>query len=528
MKLRLPFVALLLGWAGALGSAEGPIRFEDITDRAKLREPLAGLMGHGGALGDFDGDGWIDIYAGGFADRPLAEYAPAKGPIPNQLLRNLGNGQFARVNDSPTGHFARTSGAVFADLDNDGDLELYVGNNARPGGKGTEIQQQSRGAFCKLYRNDRGRFVDISQASGACPPTLKSGRNIGVLDYDQDGLLDLLVIEDRFTRAPSTRLFRNLGGLRFEDVTVRAGLPEDLFGLGCAIADLNNDGRPEIFVGHSNRFFVSHKDGRYREPDSLRQTFAWAPLHGEDWPCGAAFGDLNQDGRLDMVLSIHCTTARNRVYLNEGVQDGVPQFRDVSAACGMPAELPVKSPHVEIQDFDNDGKPDIYFSSALTNQQGACTPLIFRQDGAAKGVPRFTPNVAPESLNTYFAAGPSGDIDNDGRIDLFLINWFGGNHSRLLSNKSAPAHWLQVVAQGRRSNRMGIGARVILRDAQDGSLRGVQEIGVGYGYASGQPAVAHFGLGKFAQVDVTVEFPGGKSVTRRQTPADRRIVVEEP
>ena len=521
---------LLLLLAGALPAAESVIRFEDVTDAAGLRAPLAGLMGHGGAWGDVDGDGFIDLYAGGFADRPLAEYAPAKGPIKNQLFRNLGNGKFAMVKDSPASHFARTSGAVFADLDNDGDLELFVGNNARPGGAGKAVgpMREARAAFNKLYRNDGGRLVDISEASGACPPTLESGRNIGVLDFDLDGRLDLLVIEDRFTRGPSSRLFRNLGALRFEDVTVKAGLPEDLFGLGCAIADVNGDGRPDIFVGHSNRFFISQKDGTYSEPAALRQTFAWTPLHGEDWPCGAAFGDLNQDGRLDLVLAIHCTTARNRIYLNDGVQDGVPRFRDVTRESGMPAQLPVKSPHVEIQDFDNDGRPDIYFSSAFTSKDGVCTPMIFRNTGAVGGIPRFAPNLQPDSLNSYFAAGPSGDFDNDGRVDIFLINWFADNHSRLLRNQSAPAHWLQVTAKGRRTNRMGIGAKVSVHASEGGVLLGFQEIGVGYGYASGQPAMAHFGLGTNAKVTVTVEFPGGKKEVRRDVPANKRIVMEEP
>ena len=219
-------------------------------------------------------------------------------------MRNLGNGKFARVKNSPANHFARTSGAVFVDLDNDGDLELYVGNNARPGREGntTGPQRAARLAFSRLYRNDGGKLVDISEASGACPKTLETGRNIGVLDYDLDGRLDLLLIEDSFTSGLSSRLFRNLGKLRFKDVTAKAGLPNDLFGLGCAIADVNGDGRSDIFVAHSNRFFLSSANGKYRESAELNKTFAWKPLHNQDWPCGVAFGDLNNDGRLDLIL----------------------------------------------------------------------------------------------------------------------------------------------------------------------------------------------------------------------------------
>src|SRR5688572_29357555 len=78
-------------------AADAGVHFEDVTDRAELRAPLAGLMGHGGAWGDSDGDGQIDLFAGGFADRPDAEYAPAAGPVLNRLFRNEGNGRFAAV-----------------------------------------------------------------------------------------------------------------------------------------------------------------------------------------------------------------------------------------------------------------------------------------------------------------------------------------------------------------------------------------------------------------------------------------------
>jgi hypothetical protein len=300
------------------------IRFKDLTREAGLVEPLAGIMGHGGCWGDFDGDGKIDLFVGGFCDRPDKEYEPAKGPVPTRLLRNLGNGKFELVKQPAVEFYGRTSGAVFADLDNNGTLELYAANNARAaGGKGPEITRNSKVRLSNLFRNDTGKLVDISKESGACPEKLLSARNIGVLDYDNDGLLDLLVIEDRFVKSPRSVLFKNLGNLKFKDVNAEVGLPDDLFGLGLAVADLNEDGRPDFFVGHSNRLFLS-KAGKYVESDALKTLFAWKPVDGEDWPCGAAFGDLNRDGKLDLVLSIHHIKARNKVYLNKGLKDGVP------------------------------------------------------------------------------------------------------------------------------------------------------------------------------------------------------------
>ncbi len=508
------------------------ISFVDVTRGAGLYEPLRGFMGHGGAWGDFDGDGDPDLYVGGFADRPDERYRPAAGPLPNKLFRNRGDGTFEAVEKTPAEFFARTSGAVFADWDNNGTLELYVANNCKgKTGFGAGPQRDAQLCYSKLFRNDSGRLVDISAACGACPKSIGTARNVGVFDYDADGLLDLFVVEDRFTKDPRSVLFRNLGGLKFQDANRSAGLPDDLFGLGLAVADVNEDGLPDFFVGHSNRFFLSTKQGKYVEPPGLRETFAWGPLDNEDWPCGAAFGDLNRDGRLDLVLGIHGDRARNRVYINDGLKDGVPQFRDVSAKVGMPAEVPQKCPHVEIQDFDNDGWPDIYFSTGWLDEKKRIAPLVFRNTGLRDGLPRFVPPKKIAGPMVYYSTGPSGDYDGDGRVDLFLVNWYRGNYSRLLHNESPPRHWLDVQVVGQKFNRMGIGSQVrIYRAGQLGkaeALLGFQEITIGYGYGSGQEAVCHFGLGDANKVDVSVRLPDGKVVTKKSVPANRRLVIKE-
>jgi hypothetical protein len=510
--------------------ARAQVRFADVTRAAGLREPLAGILGHGGAWGDVDGDGHLDLFVGGFCDRPDVEYRPARGPVPSRLLRNLGNGKFAPADQPAAEFFGRTSGAVFADLDNNGTLELYAANNARPRrAAGPEPQRSARARLSNLFRNDQGKLVDVSRDSGACPPRLLSARNVGVFDFDADGRLDLLVVEDRFTRNPRSALLRNVGNLRFVDVTEHVGLPDGLFGLGLAVADVNGDGRPDFFVPHSNRFFLSTRGGKYTEPEELKKTFAWKPLDGEDWPCGAAFGDLNRDGRLDLVLAVHGKRARNRIYLNDGPKDGAPRFRDVSAAVGMPAEVPVRCPHVEVQDFDNDGWPDVYLSAAWLDKDGTVTPLVLRNTGLRDGLPRFAAPRPVKEPMVYFPAGPSADYDNDGRLDLFLVNWFPGNHCRLLRNDSPKRHWLDVQVVGTKMNRMGIGAQVkLFRAGKPGELLGFQEVSTGYGYASGQPARCHFGLGDEARADVEVRLPGGKIVRRPGVKAGQRLVVKEP
>ena len=536
IRLRpILFVAAVAAiYAERLAAEDGgsAIRFNDVTKQAGLIEPLAGLMGHGGAVGDYDGDGDLDIYVGGFSDRRDSEYSPAKGPLPNRLLRNTGDGRFEAVHMPQVEIYGRTSGAIFADLDNNGTVDLYVANNAKAQSRQTKEPQRSAVTLrSKLYRNDSGRFVDVSAQSGACPPSLHTARNVGVLDYNADGLLDLLVIEDRFTPRPRSVLLKNLGAMRFEDANRAAGLPDDLFGLGCAAADLNDDLRPDFFVAHSNRLFLSNGKGGYRETAELRDVFAWKPLDGEDWPCGAAFGDLNGDGRVDLVLSIHGVQARNRVFINEGFDGGVPRFRDRTQELGLGDVVPVRCPHVEVQDFDNDGRMDIYLSAGWLDD-GVFTPLIYRNTGlpGAPGLRFVMPRPIKPPM-VYNPAGPSGDFNNDGRLDLLLVNWFSGNHSRLLQNESDGGHWLDVQVVGRTMNRMGIGSKVrVYRSGQagnEGALLGVQEIAIGYGYASGQAAVCHFGLGKQTTVDVEVQLGNGEVRQQTGVKVNQKIVVRE-
>ncbi len=477
------------------------ISFRDATKEAGLDEPLAGMMGHGAAWGDFDADGKLDLFVGGFCDRPNADYKPADGPVSTRLLRNLG-GRFERTRQAEL--HARTSGAVFADLDNDGDLDLVVANNAQAQARRTdEPQRSAQTRRCALFRNDKGTLVDVSAECGACPDDLLTARNIGVLDHDADGRLDLLIVEDRFTRSPRTRLFLNAGGLKF----VEKPLLSTFHGLGLAIADLDGDLRPDFFVAHSNRLFLS----RGRE---VRDPFDWKPVDGEDWPCGAAFGDVNRDGVLDLVVSGHHDPARVRLWLG-------PDFREATVEAGLDALVPTKAPHCEIQDFDNDGWPDIYVSAAWADG----TPLVWRSLGAKAGVVRFEPPRPMKDRMAYYPAGPSGDYDGDGRLDLVLVNWFGGRSTRLLRNESAARRWLDVEVVGRTFNRMGIGSKV--RVTKAGALLGFQEVTTGYGYASGQRAYCHFGLGDAAEVDVEVTLPDGKKVVKEKVAADRLLRIEE-
>jgi hypothetical protein len=528
--------------------------FRDVAEEAGLWPHVGGIAGHGAGWGDVDGDGWPDLYVATFGGSPY-------GSKPHQFFRNV-KGKFQLDGQKQLQVLGRASGAVFADFDNDGDLDLYVSNHAIDG-KPYKMPHFSTPNF--LFRNDGGgKFTDVSAASGACPAEFPA-RSVAVLDYDGDGLLDLLVGECFFQGGKSrSRLFRNRGGLKFEDVSRAAGLPEKVTGFGVAAGDVNGDGWPDIFLAGrygGNRLFLNDGRGRFRELPASHANFEWQYKYSrDDTSCGVCFGDVNRDGLLDIVVGQHFDRPWHtggvpvRLYLNRGVgADKLPRFEDVTDKVGL-TPLPLKAPHVEIQDFDNDGWPDLYVSM-VQFAAGQPHPVIFKNLGFKDGLPRFHAdalivNDFPTALDrnmlnvteffdkmvreqkaVYMANGPTADFDRDGRLDIFLGNWWVKSRSLLLRNETPSGNWLQVVVQGGKGvNRIGIGSQVRIYQpgmlGQPAALLGMREIGVGYGYGSGQEAVAHFGLGKLDQCDIEVVLPHDKGrVIRKGVQANQRISI---
>ena len=549
-------LAVVLGIVQVATAQQCPFVFRDVGDQVGLYPHVAGIRGHGAGWGDVDGDGWIDLYVATFH---------TDGSKPNMLFRN-GKGQFRLDTQDALRISTRATGVLFADLDNDGDLDLYVGS--MPADKESKLARREGHALagCSLFRNDgAGKTTNVSAGNGACPPAF-GGRSACVLDYDGDGLLDLLVGEDPLpgyngSKTKSSRLFRNKGNLQFEDVSQAVGLPANIPGLGVAVADVNNDGWPDLFLAANrggNVLFLNDGKGKFHQAPRSRDVFAWKDAMGDDTVCGVCFGDVNRDGLLDVIMGPHyqrpwLRPVPIRLYLNRGVKDGIPTFEDVSDKVGL-KPLPMKAPHVEVQDFDNDGWPDIY-GSMVVFASGKPHPLIFKNLGIRDGLPRFREDalaltdfptkedhaikktgeffdkVIKEKKVIYMAPGPSGDYDNDGRLDLFLPNWWLEGRSLLLRNETPGGHWLQVQVKGGQGvNRMGVGCRVKIYAAgklDDASaLLGCQDISCGYGYASGQQALAHFGLGKQQRVDIEVTLPHGKGiVTRRDVQANQRLTI---
>ncbi len=523
-----------------------PFVFSDVGDKAGLFPSIAGIQGHAAGWGDVDGDGFIDLYVGTF-------HSEGK---PNLLFRNEGKGKFRFDDQEHLRLHSRASGSLFADLDNDGDLDLFVSSMPQP---------QKDVVGCTLFRNDGGgKFTDVSKDNGACP-TAFGGRSATVLDFDGDGLLDLLVGEDPLPRyngstTKSSRLFRNLGKLQLEDVSAAAGLTADTPGYGVAAADVNNDGWPDFFLASSagNVLFLNDGHGKFREAPGSRKVFAWDGTGGDNMVCGVSMVDVNRDGLLDVILGQHFKAPWRepvpaRLYLHRGNKDGNPAYEDITAAAGL-KPLPIKGPHVEIQDFDNDGWPDIYVSIVKFAGERPY-PLIYKHLGNKEGIPQFREDalgvndfptaedlaikrsgeffdkVVRDKKIIYMAPGPSGDYDNDGRLDLFLPNWWATSRSLLLHNETPGGNWLQVQLQWERGNRMGIGAKLKIYPAgklgDAAQLLGCRDMAAGYGYASAQPAIAHFGLGELTSVDLEIILPHGKgTVSQKGIKANQKLTLK--
>ena len=526
-------------------------KFTDASEETGLAEPFRGAFNHAIAWGDYDNDGRLDLFFGTFAERS-PKFGMKRAPV-NMLLRQNAPGKFERITPSPIDVPMRAGGAVFVDLDNDGQLDLYVAANRVESTIEDEWKRAAKVQGSKLYRNEGGKFIDVSEKSGACPADFLRCRDVGVLDYDCDGLLDLLIMQDRGAdpndKIPGLRLFHNLGNFKFEETTQKAGLAGELWGAGIAIADLNGDLRPDFYVCGVNRLYLCQTDGTFKEAESQRAVFN-QPEKELDWVCGASFGYLNGDGRLDLITGRHhyFGPSRLHVYLNEGVRDGVPQFREITKELGLSA-LPQKAPHCEIQDFDNDGIPDLYWSVYFTEGKTR-RPFICKGLGVKDGLPRYAvpstegiklvtskegkvQNEAPaEGLGlVYYVASPAIDYNGDGKLDFCCGIW-PDEPSRLFRNNTPGGNWLQVRVAGSKMNRMGIGAQVRLYAAgklgDKSALLGYLKITVNGGYSSGRPAIVHFGLGKAVTCDVEVTFPSKTAPAQvLRTKANQILTVTE-
>ena len=499
------------------------IKFEDVTREAGLYEPLKGMAGHCAVWGDVNNDGYPDLFFGNFThfyDTVYNKREHTTGVQPNKFFMNQGDGTFKEVTDSPVRIRGMNSGGAFADFDNDGDLDLVISNQARLRRAGGDLPQ---GGLARnyLFENDgNGNLTDVTAASGLDFGYPFLGRSTFVFDYDGDGLLDILMQADRILGDISdgnSRLMKNMGGLRFKDVTAEAGLPTGfhtgLHGLGGFVGDINGDTWPDIFFAHSCRMFINNGDGTFHEKeyDFVEEIFKGPAPENQRWTCAADIGDLNNDGKMDFVLGDHLsdtTFHRMYVFMNEGNdENGDPIFREIADEVGIP-HFDGRMIHIQLEDVDNDGMVDI-----LTSRYNC---FVYRNTGVKDGLPTFEGPISSD-IHTggigYWAGGSFCDYDRDGRIDFFGPEWTPNAHSPLLRNVTPGAeNYIDIRLDLKDApNRNGIGARVeIYKKGMSGRKEGLlynSILSVANGYSSGSEPISHIGLPHDKKVDVRVIMP---------------------
>jgi hypothetical protein len=450
--------------------------FTDVTAQAGL----AGTgFDVGVAIGDYDNDGYEDIFVAGVHR--------------NTLYHNNGNGTFTDVTAKaglaqPDKEYGPlwSVGAAWVDVNNDGLLDLFVVNYMLwDVSKEPDCKFEGKPEYChpKLYKaspnqlflnNGDGTFQDISAKSGIRAHPGK-GMGVGVADYDGDGLPDIFVANDKLFNF----LFHNKGRGIFEEVSFETGvaLPEQgnvISGMGVDFRDLNNDGRPDIVL---------------------------VGLDKETFP----------------------------VYRN----DGKTGFTDVTAKSGMALQSsPMAGYSANIADFDNDGWKDIFVSRGhVQSPNMAGRQAIDQPNTVFRNLQGTMWNALTEEAG--FAAQPArrhrgaavGDLNHDGKLDLVVTALSAP--AEIWMNDSPDTHrWLELSLEGTKSNRDAIGARI--RVSAGGFVQ-FNHVSTAAGYASSSAAPVHFGLGeaKVAE-EIEIRWPSGTVQKLKDVQSDQILRVKEP
>lgn len=501
-------------------------------------------MGSGAAWGDYDGDGHVDLLVvNGAGPLTLSEAERAASPARTRLYRNNGNGTFADV----TGRSGITvpglgMGAAWADYDSDGRLDVVITSYGRT----------------MLYRNEgNGTFSDCSATSGVgWPEGFWTGASWG--DYDRDGDLDLYVtgyvryrkletaatsfeVENPASINPSTfapernLLFRNDGKGAFTEVAAAAGVRDTTGrGMSAAWVDLDEDGWLDLYVANDqsdNVFFRNRGNGRFANASHAARIADYRSA------MGIAVGDWNGDGAQDLFLT-HWIAQENALYTNQMRNPGLPAsrlgkltFTDDADRYGLgQVSLDFVGWATSFMDYDNDGRLDLFVVNGSTLQQRSdpsqLVPMRNQLFWNRAGVEGFfdVSSVAGAHFREEHVGrgGAFADYDNDGDLDLFVVN-HGGPGILLRNDGGNAKRWLQVEVRGTTANRQGIGARIHVYAAGKAQAR---HVGAQPSYLSQNTLVEHFGLDTTTRVDsIVVTWPGGRRDFRGATDADRRITV---
>jgi enediyne biosynthesis protein E4 len=445
--------------------------FTDVTDKAGVSDIGWGM---GVAVGDYDNDGFDDMYV------------TCLGP--DHLLRNNGNATFTDVTRRAGVSDPRWSaGAAFVDYDNDGKLDLFVSNYV-------DFDINNLPEFGK------GRTCTFKGIAVQCGP--------------------------RGLKGAGDSLFHNNGDGTFTDVTKAAGVsdPDGYYGMGIICSDFDGDGFVDIFVANDstpNFLYHNNGNGTFKEIGFASGT-AVNENGSEQGSMGVTLGDYDNDGRLDLFIT-NFDDDYNTLYHN----DGKGSFTDVSYAAKVAAvSLPYVGWGTKFFDYDNDGWVDLlvvnghvypqlptYKQRILVhhNNRDRTFSEVGMQLGAALSEKRTGRGAA------------FGDIDNDGDVDVVINNLDGS--PQLLRNDGGNNNSVLIKTIGVKSNRDGIGARITVAS---GDLKQVQEVYSGASYISQNDFRLHFGLEKRSKIDsIEVRWPSGTVDKVKDVSANKILTIKE-
>lgn len=528
----------------ALAAAPGAMTFTDVTTAAGIRfthnsgragkKYLPETLGAGAAFFDADDDGWQDLFLANGKN-----WTPGGKRTPSALYRNTGKGSFVDITaGSGLDADMYAMGVAAGDYDNDGRQDLYV----------TALDGD------RLFHNEgAGKFKNVTKLAGIANANF--GISAAWLDYDKDGLLDLFVANyvqwtakgDLFCsldgaaksyctpesyKGTASRLFRNLGGGKFEDAGKKAGVADPTSkSLGTTVLDYNQDGWPDIFVANDtqpNKLYRNNKNGTFKD-EAMGAGVAFSEDGVARGAMGADSADYDRSGRPHLLVG-NFSNQMLGLYHNEGT--GLFVDEAPKSTVGRASLLSLAF-GVFFFDYDLDGLPDILAANGHIEEeigrvqpriQYKESPLLFRNVGQQR-FENTSAAVGAAFARPIVARGAAyADYDHDGDLDVLLTSNHGPAY--LFRNDGGNANsWITVRTRGVKSNRDGMGAVVRVTSAQGKQWSLVRS---GSSYASQSDLALTFGLGKDTTVSaVEVEWPSGAKDRIANVQAKQRIVIQE-